>query len=95
MEEFVDQASKLLHLNSLDDSKELAFIEKKLGVKPSALVIAAGVFLLIVTFLSNATSLVVGVGCCLVPAYFTFLALESGRKALKKYLIYWIAYATL
>jgi hypothetical protein len=54
------------------------------------------VFLLIVTFISNATSLVVGVGCCVVPAYFTFIVLESGQKdTLKKYLVYWIFYAVL
>ena len=56
--------------------------------------LAALVFLIIVTFISNATSIVVGVGCCCVPAYFTFLMLESGStKNLKKYLIYWIFYA--
>lgn len=53
-------------------------------------------FLVIVTFISNATSLVVGVGCCVAPAYFTFLVLETdNRKSLKKYLIYWIIYSIL
>jgi hypothetical protein len=91
----LNQLSNLLHLNSLDDNKQLDFIEQKTGIKPSALIIAIGVFLLIVSFISNASSLVVGIGCCAVPAYFTFLILESNnRKALKKYLIYWIIYAT-
>ena len=67
-----------------------------MGIKPSALVIAILVFLVIVTFISNATSLVVGIGCCVAPAYFTFLVLESGQKnSLKKYLIYWIVYSVL
>lgn len=46
-----------------------------MGIKPSALVIAILVFLIIVTFISSATSLVVGMGCCVAPAYFTFLVL--------------------
>lgn len=38
----------------------------------------------------------IGIGCCCAPAYFTFLILESNdKKSLKKYLIYWIVYATL
>lgn len=58
--------------------------------------IAIIVFLLIVTFISNATSIVVAVGCCVVPAYFTFITIESEEwDSIKKYLIYWIIYAIL
>jgi receptor expression-enhancing protein 5/6 len=96
MEEIIRQFVALLKLDSLDESKELEFVERKTGIKPSGFVLATLVFLLIVTFISNATSLVVGIGCCLVPAYFTFLVLESNnRKLLKKYLIYWIFYALI
>ena len=77
MERIVDHLASLLHLNSLDETKELEFIEKKTGIKPSAFVIAILVFLVIITFISNATSLVVGIGCCVAPAYFTFLVLET------------------
>lgn len=58
--------------------------------------IAVVVFLLIVTFISNATSIVVAIGCCLVPAYFTFMVMETEEwDSMKKYLIYWIIYAIL
>lgn len=67
-----------------------------MGVKPSAVVIAVVVFLLIVTFISNATSIVVAIGCCLVPAYFTVMVMETEEwDSMKKYLIYWIIYAIL
>ena len=75
MEGLIDQLSRLLHLDTLDNSSELAFVEKRTGVKPSGFVLAAIVFLIIVSFISNATTLVVGVGCCCLPAYLTFLML--------------------
>lgn len=50
--------------------------------------------MLIVTLISNATNLVVAIGCCCLPAYLTFVALESeDSRGLQKYLIYWIIYA--
>jgi len=54
------------------------------------------IFLIIVTLISSATSLVVGIGCVVAPAYFTFLVLETNNnKAVKKYLIYWMTYAIM
>ena len=71
-------------------------MERKTGIKPSGFVLAALVFLIIVTLISSATSLVVGIGCVVVPAYFTFLVLETNnKKSIKKYLIYWIIYALM
>lgn len=65
-------------------------------MKPSAVIIALLVFLLIVTLISNATSIVIAVGCCCVPAYLTFTVIESQEwDAIKKYLVYWIIYAIL
>jgi hypothetical protein len=54
------------------------------------------VFLIIVTLISSATTLVVGIGCVVAPAYFTFLVLETNnKKAVKRYLIYWMIYAIM
>ena len=36
------------------------------------------------------------IGCCLAPAYFSFLILESSdTDSYRKYLLYWIIYALL
>ena len=52
--------------------------------------------MIIVTLISNATSLVVAIGCVVAPAYFTFLVLEtSNKQAVKKYLIYWMIYGVM
>ena len=86
----------MLQLTSLDESKELEFVERRTGIRPSGFVLAILVFLLIVTFISNATSLVVGIGCCLVPAYFTLLVLETNsRRSITRHLVYWVLYSLL
>jgi hypothetical protein len=72
MAEIVEKVAQTLQLTKIDSNPNFAFIEKKLGVKPSAVIIALLVFLLIVTLISNATSIVIAVGCCCVPAYLTF-----------------------
>ena len=78
MESYVDQLVKILHLESLDSNPSFSFIEKTAKVKPSAIVIALLVFVIIVTLISNATSIVIAVGCCCVPAYFTFTVIDNG-----------------
>lgn len=75
MSDAIEQITKLLQLEKLDTNPEFSFIEKKVGVKPSALLLAILVFLIIVTLISNATSLVVAIGCFCVPAYFTFIVI--------------------
>lgn len=96
MSEFIEQLTRLLQLDKIDNNPDFSFVERKLGVKPSALTIAIITFLLIVTLISNATNLVIAIGCCCVPIYFTFIALEGrNMEGLKKYLIYWIIYAIM
>lgn len=51
-------------------------------------------FVIIVALTSNATGIVVSLTCCLIPAYFTFVALESPNSEDNiKYLTYWILFA--
>jgi hypothetical protein len=96
MSAIIDQLTDLLQLRKLDSNPSLSFIERKANVKPSAVVIAILVFLLIVTLISNATSIVVAIGCCVVPAYFTFIVIEGREwESIKKHLVYWIIYALL
>ena len=77
MAEILEQLTQLLRLSSFDDSPSFSFIEKRLKVKPSAVILSFIVFLLILTFISNASGIVVAVGCFVLPAYFTFIILES------------------
>lgn len=83
-----------IKLDELDDNEYLFFIQKYLGVKPSSFVIALITFIIIVALTSNAARLLVSLVCCLIPAYFTFVSLESHDPEDDiKYLTYWIIFA--
>ena len=71
-------------------------MERQLGVRPSAVVVAVMVFLLILSIISNASGLVVGVGCFVVPAYLTLGVLGGDDwEPLVKYVYYWVSWGVL
>ena len=97
MAEQLDQIITLLKLDVLDKVESLKIVKEKTGVNPSVLGLALGIFLLICVLVSSsAVPLVVGVGCYLVPGYFTFVAMEShDREDDIRFLTYWIVFSTL
>ena len=81
-------------LDTLDSNESLAFVEEKTKLKPSVIALALILFLGIVIVISEASAFVTGIACFLIPAYFSFLALESLEKEDdKKYLTYWIIFS--
>lgn len=80
----------------MDDNENLFFIQKYLGVKPSSFLTALVIFVIIVALTSNAAGLIVSLVCCLIPAYFTFITLESHESEdYIKYLTYWIIFSLI
>lgn len=77
MSDYLSQLIKNLKLEELDNIPNLFFVQKYLGVKPSSLLVPLIIFVVIVSLISNASRIVVSLICCLIPAYFTFVALES------------------
>lgn len=75
MSDYMNEIVKKLQLEELDNNENLFFVQKYLGVKPSSLLVALAVFVIIVSLTSNASRIIVSLTCCLIPAYFTFLAL--------------------
>jgi hypothetical protein len=62
-------------------------------MKPSALALVLGVFVILVSFLVDVSPLVLGIACVLVPGYLTFEVI--GTKAERdyiKYLVYWVVF---
>ncbi len=96
MTDYISDMSAKLRLDELDQNENLYFIQKYLGVKPSSFLVALTIFVVIVSLTSNATNIVVSIVCCLIPAYFTFLSLESPKGDTHiKYLTYWILFSLL
>lgn len=69
-------------------------MEEKTKLKPSVIALSLIVFLTIVIIVAEASAFVVGVACFLIPAYFSFIALESlDKEDDKKFLTYWIIFS--
>lgn len=83
-----------LQLSALDRLPALRFVEEKYKVKPSLAAIALFVVLLILSPVLGTHSLLTSIVCYLVPAYLSFLALESTDKEDDiRYLNYWIIFS--
>lgn len=94
MAEYVEQAIKAIKLDSLDNNRSLAVVTEKTGLRPSQVALALIVFLTVVLFIAEASAFIVGIACFLIPAYFSFLSLETHNKDDDiKYLTYWVVFA--
>lgn len=83
-----------LQLDVLDRMPALKSIEEKYSVKPSIAVVAGFFVLLLISPLLNTYALMTSFVCYLLPAYFSFLALESTDKDDDvRYLNYWILFS--
>lgn len=83
-----------LQLSVLDRLPALSFVEEKYKVKPSLAAIALFVLLLILSPVFGTHSLLTSIVCYLIPAYLSFLALESTDKEDDiRYLNYWIIFS--
>ena len=94
MAEYIEQAIKASKLDTLDNNRSLAVITDKTGLRPSQVALALIVFLTVILFIAQASAFIVGIACFLVPAYFSFLSLETHNKDDDiKYLTYWVIFA--
>jgi receptor expression-enhancing protein 5/6 len=90
----VEKIFQQLKLDSLDRLPGLAFVEKKYKVKPSLIFVIVFVVLLVLAPILNTHSLLTSLVCYLIPAYLSFLALESTDKEDDiRYLTYWILFS--
>lgn len=69
-----------LKFQALDRMQSLQFVEEKYKVKPSVVLLIAFVVLLVLSPLLNTHALLTSIVCYLIPAYLSFLALESTDK---------------
>lgn len=93
----MDQLNKWiepLKFQALDRMQSLQFVEEKYKVKPSVVLLIVFVVLLVLSPLLNTHALLTSIVCYLIPAYLSFLALESTDKEDDiRYLTYWIIFS--
>jgi receptor expression-enhancing protein 5/6 len=83
-----------LHLSSLDGLPGLTFIQSKYGLRPSLVLVGLLGVLLALSPFFNTYSLLTSIICYLIPAYLSFLALESpDTEDDIRFLIYWIIFS--
>ncbi len=83
-----------LKFQALDRMQSLKFIEEKYKVKPSIVLLIAFVVLLLLTPFLHTHAILTSIVCYLIPAYLSFLALESTDKEDDiRYLTYWIVFS--
>lgn len=83
-----------LRFSSLDTLPGLSFIQSKYGVKPSLVLIGLLGVLLALSPYFNTYSWLTSIICYLIPAYLSFLALESpDTEDDIRFLIYWIIFS--
>jgi len=83
-------------LDTLDSNDSLNIIRDKTSLRPSQLAFAIIVFLAIVLVIAQASTLVVCIGCFLIPAYFSIYSLDSHDFSKNiKYLTYWVIFIIL
>jgi receptor expression-enhancing protein 5/6 len=72
----------------------LKFIEVKYKVKPSVVLLVLFLLLLLLSPILNTRNILTSIVCYLIPAYLSFIALESTDKEDDiRYLIYWIVFS--
>jgi receptor expression-enhancing protein 5/6 len=91
------------HINSLLDKTQLSrldslpilhFVKNRWNIRPSLAVLAVCLILFLLSLVLNISPLLTGIVCYLIPAYLSFLALESTEKEDDiKYLTYWIIFS--
>lgn len=92
--EYLQQLTHATKLEKLDSLKQLAFIQEKTGQKPSTIIVLSLAVLVLFALLFDISTFVISVVCCLVPAFESFLALESPAEDDDiKYLTYWIVFS--
>jgi receptor expression-enhancing protein 5/6 len=90
----VNRIIEPLQLEALDRLPALRFVEEKYKLKPSLAAVALFAVLLLLAPLLGTYSLMTSLVCYLVPAYLSFLALESSDKQDDiRYLNYWIIFS--
>jgi len=76
--------------------QSLRFVEEKYQVKPSAVLLITFVVLLMLSPLLNTHGVLISIICYLIPAYLSFVALESTDKEDDiRYLTYWIIFSAV
>lgn len=93
----MDQLSRYiepLKFQALDRMESLKIIEEKTKVKPSVLLLIVFVLLLLLSPIFKTHTIMTSLVCYLIPAYLSFLALESKDKEDDiRYLTYWIIFS--
>ena len=93
----MDQLNKYiepLQFKPLDNMASLKVIEEKTKMKPSVLLLVFFVVMLILSPVLKTYTILTSLVCYLIPAYLSFLALESKEKEDDiRYLTYWILFS--
>lgn len=83
-----------LKFQPLDRMQSLKFIEEKYNIKPSLVLLGLLAAMLLLSPLLHTHAIVTSLVCYLIPAYLSFLALESVEKEDDiRYLTYWIVFS--
>lgn len=92
--EYVEKYIGPLKFEALDQLESLKFIEQKYKVKPSAVLLIAFAVLILLSPFLNTHNILASIVCYLIPAYLSFVALESTDKEDDiRYLTYWIIFS--
>lgn len=93
MADQVEKAIKTLKLDSLDSNESLVFVKEKTGFRPSQVAFGLLALNAVILILFQASTLIVALGCFLVPAYLSFRSLEKDDLEQNvKYLTYWVIF---
>ncbi len=92
-ESSLSAVSKMLKLDDLDHNPNLSVLEDQLGVKPSYIALALGIFLFITGLIANAATVGSFVVGFIIPAYFSLLSMPRG--SMQKYIVYWIIFVMM
>jgi hypothetical protein len=96
IDETLEQINKRVGFSVLDDDPDLNWITAKYRVKPSFVALGLCMLIAILLLLSRADRLIVCFTGSIIPAYFTFLALEHLRRQMVlKYLTYWAVFVIM
>ena len=92
--DYLNKFLEPLNVAALDNLPGLKFIEEKYKLKPSLSLLAISAAMLVLTPILGVYAFTTGIFCFLVPAFLSFLALESKEKADDiKYLTYWVVFS--
>ena len=92
--EQVNKYIEPLKFKKLDKISSLKFVKEKLNIQPSVLLLIIFVVLLLLSPFLKTHTIMTSLVCYLIPAYLSFLALESKDKEDDiRYLTYWIIFS--